>query len=301
MAIPTWTSILWRGTTAVVNTRAMASATVLLGRRLGPFPGRLTTDLVRQYAEATRDPNQRPAAGDAVPPVAIVTQIWAAQQAGFAGLVSEQVRSTMTGGVHGEHDVVVHRPIVPGEPLATWVEAHGARRGGNHALITLRYSTYDEGEVLIAEQWWTTVLLNAAGDPAGEAAPDHSFPQAARDQLAGEYKVHVDDDMARRYAEVSSDWSTHHFELGAARQSGFDRLFLHGLCTMALAAQGAVSLVAGGDPDRVRRVAVRFASPTFLGDDLEAHFYQATEHTYAFEAEAGGAAVIRNGLVELRS
>jgi acyl dehydratase len=99
---------------------------------------------------------------------------------------------------------------------------------------------------------------------------------------------------------VSSDWSDHHFDVAAARQSGFDRVFLHGLCTMALCAQGIVSVAAGGDPERVRRVAVRFASPVFVGDDVEVHAFQAGSHLYAFEADAGGASVIRNGLAELR-
>src|SRR3954470_2387147 len=78
----------------------------------------------------------------------------------------------------------------------------------------------------------------------------------------------VDADMAHRYAEVSGDWSDHHFDVDAAHRSGFERVFLHGLGTMALCAQAVVELVAGGDPERVRRVAVRFASPTFLAEQL---------------------------------
>ncbi|HZQ59434.1 MAG TPA: MaoC/PaaZ C-terminal domain-containing protein [Acidimicrobiales bacterium] len=273
---------------------------VVLGDRLGPFPGRIPRELVRQYAAATRDPNGRAAAGEAVPPVAVVTQIWEAQQAGFTAVVPDEVRASMTGGVHGEHDVVLHRPIVPGEDLRTWVQPWGARRGGKHALLTLRYATYDTADALVAEQWWTTVLLNATGEPVGEAAPDHTFPEAARAHHVGDYRIDADGDMPRRYAEVSSDWSPHHFDSAAARQSGADRPFLHGLCTMALCAQGAVSILAGGDPERVRRVAVRFASPTFIGDELEVHLYRASDRVYAFEADAGGAAVIRNGLFELR-
>lgn len=274
---------------------------VVLGERLGPFPGRIPRELVRQYAAATRDPNARAAAGEAVPPVAIVTQIWEAQQGGFKAVVPDEVRATMTGGVHGEHDVVLHRPVEPGEGLRTWVEAWGARRGGKHALLTLRYSTYDDADALVAEQWWTTVLLNATGDPVGEPVPDHTLPEGARANRVGDYRINADGDMPRRYAEVSSDWSPHHFDAAAARRSGADRPFLHGLCTMALCSQGIVSMVAEGDPARVRRVAVRFASPTFVGDDLDVHVYREGDRTYAFEADAGGAAVIRNGLVELRA
>ncbi len=110
----------------------------------------------------------------------------------------------------------------------------------------------------------------------------------------------VDEGMARRYAEVSGDWSPHHFEVEAARRSGFDRPFLHGLCTMALCARGVVEQVAGGDPDRVRRLAVRFATPVPLGETLRLRLYDAGDRRYGFEADCAGATVITHGRAELR-
>jgi acyl dehydratase len=272
---------------------------VILGEHRGPFAGRLTADLIRQYAEATRDPNPGPLAGVVVPPAAIVTQIWEAQQAGFGSLVSEKVRDTMTGGVHGEHDIVLHRPIEPGEGLRTWVEGHGSRRAGRHNLITLRYVTYDDRDTAVAEQWWTTVMLNASGVPSGEGAPGHAFPEEARAHPAGTYRIAVDDEMPRRYAEVSGDWSVHHFDDEFARGNGFERRFLHGLCTLGLCAQGVVSLTGTASPARIRRLAVRFAAPAYVGDDLDVRLYEAGPGTYAFEAHAGGSAVISNGLAVL--
>ena len=84
----------------------------------------------------------------------------------------------------------------------------------------------------------------------------------------------MDLDQPQRYAEVSNDWSAHHFDLESARRAGFDHLFAHGLCTMAMCAHAVVALVADGDPSRVRRVAVRFASPTRLDEDLTVDVYE---------------------------
>ena len=132
--------------------------------------------------------------------------------------------------------------------------------------------------------------------------PTTPFPRRPARTSSATTAVNADEDMAQRYGEVSGDWSSHHYALDSARRSGFDRLFLHGLCTMGLCAQGIVALVAAGDPDRVRRVAVRFASPTFLGEDLEMRLYRRSDdHTYAFEAQSNGAPVVRNGLAELRT
>lgn len=282
------------------NVLAMGVPGIVPGERLGPFPGRLSSDLIRRYGEATKDPNPRSRSGEAAPAVAVATQIWDAQRTGFHALVPQGVRASMTGGVHGEHDVMLHRPVVPGEPLRTWVEGYGSRRAAKHNLVTLRYATYGRDGGVVAEQWWTTVLLDALGEPAGEAPPAHSFPEEARVRPIGDYGITVDKEMPRRYAEASGDWSEHHFDDEVARREGFRGRFLHGLCSLGLCAQGIVALVGDGDPEKVQRIAVRFASPTYVGDDLVVHLYEAKGNAYAFEAEAGGAVVIRNGIAELR-
>lgn len=277
----------------------MTEPGVLLGTRIGPLSGCLDPDLVRQYAVATNDPSVSARQGLTVSPVAIVTQIWDAQTQGRTAIVSSQVQQSATGGVHGEHDIVLHRPIVPGEPLRIWVEGHGARPVGRNALVTLRYIALDADDRVVTEQWWSTVYLGTTCVAVGQQPPDHAFPDEARDRLVGTYVIAVDDDMPRRYAEVSGDWSAHHFDLDAAQRSGFARPFLHGLCTMALCAQGVVDMVAEGDPSRVRRIAVRFATPTFLDEQLQVRVYNAGDRQYAFEADCAGAKVITHGRVEL--
>jgi acyl dehydratase len=278
----------------------MTDPVLVLGERIGPFPGRLDPDLLQRYAAATTDPALGAPSGEAVPPVALVTQVWEAQERGRTALVSPAFQQAATGGVHGEHDVVLHRPIVPGEPLRTWVEGHGVRPAGRNTAITLRYTTLDATDAVVAEQWWTTVLFGVSAEPVGDAVPEHAFPPDARDRPVGTWETEVDPGMATRYAEVSGDWSPHHFEPDAARRSGFDRIFLHGLCTMALCAQGVAALVAEADPTRVRRIAVRFASPTFIGERLQVRVFDAGSLGYAFEAESAGALVITHGRAELR-
>ncbi len=259
-----------------------------------------TPNFARRFAAATRDPSPRVQVGEVAPAVALVARIWEAQTAGRSALVPGELQRSATGGVHGEHDVVLHRPIVPGESLRISVQGHGARPAGRNCLVTLRYAALDANDDVVAEQWWTTVFLGTSCEQEGESPPDHTFPEEARGRGMGTYTIEVDDDMARRYADVSGDWSPHHFDVDAARRSGVQRVFLHGLCTMALCAQGIVTLVADGDPDRIRRVAVRFATPTFMGEQLSVRLYDAGALGYAFEADCAGSTVITHGRVELR-
>jgi acyl dehydratase len=145
------------------------------------------------------------------------------------------------------------------------------------------------------------ILLGAAGlDDLGSMPAEHCFPESARTNPLGSEVQHIADDTARRYADISGDWSAHHFDIEVARSSGFDYLFAHGLCTMAMCTHRVLDAIGGGDPGRVRRVAVRFASPTPLGADLTVSTYDIDEHAFAFDARCGAAEVITHGRLELR-
>jgi acyl dehydratase len=119
--------------------------------------------------------------------------------------------------------------------------------------------------------------------------------------VVAEDVVRIDDVMAGRYAQVSGDFNDHHFSVEGARRSGFEAPFLHGLCTMALCARAATKTVADGDPRRIRRMAVRFAAPAFLGHDLRVQIFERPDGGFALEASCGEHTVIKNGHVELVS
>ncbi|HVU72735.1 MAG TPA: MaoC/PaaZ C-terminal domain-containing protein [Mycobacteriales bacterium] len=267
--------------------------------RVGPFPMDLHADLVRRFAGATVDPDPDVRSGTVVPPVLAVTKIWDAQEAGRAAAFDRQVFAAARGGVHGEHDLVVHRPLAPGERLQTYVSGRAARPVGGNAVLTMRYESVDATGAVVVEQLWTTVLLGTTCAPVGDDLPDHRFAEDARSRPVATHTITVDADMPRRYAEVSGDWSAHHFDAAAARQSGADRPFLHGVCTLALCARAVTAEVGGGDPRRLRRLAVRFATPVPVGEDVTVDVYDAGDGAYAFEATAAGALVITHGRAEV--
>ena len=269
------------------------------GTWVGPFEDRFDAVRLRRFAAATDERDPRVRAGEVVPPAAAVTLLWTAQNAGRNALISEEFQRAASGGVHGEHDVVLHRPMARDERLLTWVEGWGARPAGANSVVTLHYVTRDAQDDVVVEQWWSTVWLGVQCSPDGSAAPAHAFPEEARHRVLGSWAADVDDGMARRYAEVSGDWSAHHFDETAARRSGSERPFLHGLCTLALCAQGAVDVVAGGDGDALRRVAVRFAHPMPLGGRLDLQFFDTGTHEVACEARCDGRTVVSNGRAHL--
>ena len=257
--------------------------------------------MVRQFAEATLDENPAFRDGRLVPPSLIATQVYRTQFAAIMELVPDDVFSAARSGVHGQHELLLHRPIASDENLRTFVETHSARPSGDNLRVTLHHSTLDEGGDVVAEQWWTTVLLGTTAEPTGPELRDYSFTSGAGAILVAEDVVRIDDIMATRYAQVSGDDNDHHFSVEGARRSGFDAPFLHGLCTMALCTRAATRTVADGDPRQIRRVAVRFVTPAFLGHDLTVQIFEWEGMGFALEASCGEHRVIKNGFVELVS
>lgn len=269
--------------------------------RHGPFPGWLEPQRIAEYAAATGDETVRVLTGKAVPAVFPVILAFAAQQAANGDVPAAAWRQAH-GGVHGEHDIVLHRPLIPRESLITFSEISAVRTTRVGTQVVLHIEQIDAGGAVAVEQWWTTVLLGLRSmADLGSTPDDHRFPDSARNHSIGSTMQHIDERIAHRYAEVSGDWSAHHFDIDAARATGFDFLFTHGLCTMAICTHRVLALLGVRDPGRVRRVAVRFASPTPLGNDLIVNAYRINEPSFAFEATCGGATVITNGRLELRS
>jgi len=268
--------------------------------RHGPFPGRLDANCIAAYATTTGDTTAAVVAGKAVPVVFPVILAFGAQQAANADVPAtawEQAR----GGLHGEHDIVLHRPLLPDELLDTWSQISAVRTIRAGTQVVLRIEQFDAQGELTVEQWWTTVLLGLQSmADAGSVPRDHRFPDSARRNPIGSATQHIDERVAHRYAEVSGDWSAHHFDIDAARGSGFDFLFTHGLCTMAICTHRVLGLVGVDDPGQVRRVAVRFSSPTPLGTDLTVNAYGIDRHSFAFEANSAGVKTITHGRLELR-
>ena len=173
----------------------------------------LDTDLAAALARATLDDNPHYFDGSTLPPTAIATQTYAAQLPSILELVPAAVFAEARGAVHGQHDLLLHRPIVPGEHLHTLVELHSAKPSKDNLRVTLLHRAFDDRQRLVAEQWWTTVILGSTAGGTGTDLPHHDLTPVDGAAPIVEEVIHIDPDMARRYAELSGDFSAHHFDL----------------------------------------------------------------------------------------
>ena len=59
-----------------------------------------------------------------------------------------------------------------------------------------------------------------------------------------------------------------HADPEAAKEAGFDRPILHGMCTYGFVARAIIRAACGGDPDRLRVLSGTFTKPVWPGDTL---------------------------------
>ena len=208
------------------------------------------------------------------------------------------------GGVHGEHDLYIKKPVVPG----SWLHTVGERSGivcssaGMNVFAKL-VTTDDDGDVVL-EQYWSSLMRGIpSGGDQGTPPAEHNFPEASREHLVGSVSLPTTRDQTFRYAGASGDRAPMHVDDEVACSLGFPGKFNQGLCTLAVTSRGLIELAAGGDPRRVRRVAVRFSSPVFPGNSIDLSVYDAgpvaAGHAFSFEASSEGQVTLRHGLVEV--
>lgn len=259
---------------------------------------KVEADRIKAYAAATNDPIPAHTSGELAPPVFAVVPIWDAMGASVMSVTPPEV---MLNALHGEQDMFLRQPIRPGMVLRSRAAPVGVHVKASGTAVVTRTETRDEQGGLVNEQYMTSFFRNASeGESAGETAPVHQFPEAARgNDPTAVVTQRFDDDQTFRYRDASGDYVPIHFDEDIAKAIGLPGIIIHGLCTMAFTSWGAISELAGGDPTRLQRLAVRFSKPLFPGQEITTRFY-ATGSSYAYETtNPDGDLVIKDGLAEI--
>ncbi|AQV97431.1 3-alpha,7-alpha, 12-alpha-trihydroxy-5-beta-cholest-24-enoyl-CoA hydratase [Cupriavidus necator] len=99
---------------------------------------------------------------------------------------------------------------------------------------------------------------------------------------------------------LNGDRNPIHALPAAARQAGFERPILHGLCTYGMACRALLKQACGGDPSRLASLSVRFSSPFLPGETLRVEMWRG-EGQVQFRALADerNVVVLSHGVADL--
>lgn len=266
------------------------------------YPGstyEVTADAIEKFARATNDENERYLSGDDVvaPPVfPVVPAFNTFMEAGM----DPELQADLLRLVHGAEEHVIYQPIRAGDKLtiSTVLESVDQKETGE--TFTVKATETNQDGTVVAEVRGTMFIRGSGSKKSGGAAQTEE-PER---NVVYEETTKVDEDQTFRYAEASGDHNPIHLDENTARMAGLPGIILHGMCTMAIATKAAVNGLAGGDPTRIKRVAVRLSKPVLPGQELTTRLWEEESvtdaKTFGFETyNPDGAAVIKAGVVEI--
>lgn len=259
----------------------------------------------QKYAAATNDSIAAHVRGELAPPIFAVIPVWDVMGEAVAAVTPAEA---MPFVVHGEQDIHFHKPIAPGMVLCSTAAPIGVHVKSSGTTTVSRTESRDADGELVNEQYSVTFFRDVTGgESKGEAAPGHRFPEELRSaEPVAVATQRFDDDQTYRYSEASGDMVPIHLDPEFAKSVGLPGIIIHGLCTMAFTSWAAIDSLAGGEPTRLKRLAVRFSKPVLPGEEITTRFWSSGERdgvtTFVYETtNPGGDPVIKDGVAEIAS
>ncbi len=203
--------------------------------------------------------------------------------------------------LHGEQAMEIHKPLPPAAKVVatakvTDIVDKGAGRG---ALLIVQRTVRDAdtGEPLATLR--STTFARGDGGCGGttETAPaPHTIPDRAPDGICD---LPTAPNSALIY-RLSGDPNPLHASPSVARDAGFDRPILHGLCSWGVAGHAILRTWCDYDPARVRSMALRFSAPVYPGETIRTEMWRDGD-TVSFRALVAerDAVVLNNGRAEV--
>lgn len=177
--------------------------------------------------------------------------------------------------LHGEHRMTFHAPLaasgsVRSKTRVTRVVDKGADKGA--LVVTMRDISDAESGQLLATVEHVSFCRGDGGFGQGDEPPQAlpATPDRAPDLVA---HLPTLPQQALLY-RLNGDLNPVHALPHMARAAGFDRPFLHGLCTYGMAARALLQAYAPTEPERLDGIAARFSSPFFPGETLRVEIWR---------------------------
>ncbi|MCP5044688.1 MAG: dehydratase [bacterium] len=267
----------------------MAMNRKLIGRSYAPSTYEVKEEAMIKYALATNETNPRlldtaVEGGLVAPPVFPVVY--------HAGALRKPISDPeldidFKRALHGEQDMSFHRPLRAGDVISTTATIEDIREKATGETIAIRLRSENQAGERVEETLFTLFVRGKTKEAAGQRrARKAPAPASHTDEPLATIAQQLDADQTYRYSEASGDMVKIHLDPAVAKKAGLPGIIGHGLCTLAFISRAVIDGVAGGEPERLKRLSVRFAMPVIPGEIITTRIASAAGNTdgeYAFE------------------
>ncbi|HZC45885.1 MAG TPA: MaoC/PaaZ C-terminal domain-containing protein [Candidatus Acidoferrum sp.] len=275
-----------------------------VGREYPPVTTNVTLDSIQNYARAYNDDNPAffdasRAGGIVAPPMFGVTVTWDAL---MKAMMDPDLHVDLLRLVHGEQDMEFPNPIRPGDEITAFAKIISIETKASGETLTVGLNALNQEGQSVQRTLFSAFIRGARNRDAaasGQRAvePDRAAPAFTVAQT-------IDKDQTYRYADASGDRNPIHVDENIAKMAGLPGIIVHGLCTMAFTSKVAIDQLCLSDPNRLKRLCVRFSRPVLPGQTITtkvwADHQRAGRKVFAYETfNPDGQVVIKGGIAEI--
>ncbi|MFQ5665175.1 MAG: MaoC/PaaZ C-terminal domain-containing protein [Candidatus Binatia bacterium] len=200
----------------------------------------------------------------------------------MGGLVSN-VEVNLAMLLHGEQSITLHREIPPeakvrvtGRVSEVWDKGKAAVIGSEGLVED------DQGPLLTAK---ATLFIRGAGGFGGERGPSSQGVNVPPDRAPDQIVEDVTRPEQGAIYRLSGDRNPIHIDPDFAKMAGFEKPFMHGLCTYGFAGRAILHSLCGGDPARFLHFEARFADQVYFGDTIVTKMWKTGDGEAIVQAE----------------
>lgn len=274
-----------------------------VGRQYPPITSDVTADAIGAYARAYNEDNpaffdaSRPG-GIVAPPMFGVVVTWSSV---MGAVTDPEVGADLLRLVHGEQDMEFLAPIRPGDKITSRAKIISIETKPSGETMAVELGAENQkGEAV--QRIVFSVFIRGGGRRA--ALAEARAAEVERGEPLFSVAQKIDSDQTIRYAAASGDHNPIHVDENIAKMAGLPGIIVHGLCTMAFTSKVVIDKLCGGDPEKLKRLAVRFSRPVRPGETITTKVWRDGEHdgraAFSFETfNANNQAVIKGGIAEV--
>jgi acyl dehydratase len=192
--------------------------------------------------------------------------------------------------LHGEQAIELFRPLPPSARVKVAGRISEVWDKGKAAVLGVESIASDENGRLFKTH--ATLFVRGAGGFGGKRGPStgdvDAPPNRAPDAVV---KEETRPEQGAIY-RLSGDRNPIHIDPDFAKFGGFEKPFMHGLCTYGFAGRAILRELCANDPARFRSFNVRFADRVNFGDTIVTKLWNTAPGVAAVQAETQGGNVV---------
>jgi acyl dehydratase len=192
--------------------------------------------------------------------------------------------------LHGEQSIVQHRAIPPRGSVRTTGKITEVWDKGQAAVIGVEGVTSDDQGPLFTNH--ATIFVRGAGGFGGERGPSTAGKNAPPEREPDSIVEDVTRPEQAAIYRLSGDVNPLHIDPDFAKMAGFERPFIHGLCTFGFVGRAVVRALCGGDPAKFGSLEARFADQVYPGDQIITKFWKIADGEAIVQAETQNGNVV---------